>query len=167
MFHHWRSTSESGYSDTITSPPPAEQVQNHSELTHAKMGNINFVADDTMGYNNNVYNYQWNLWGNSGNRSVTGNDMASSFLNLNDIYKRPMNLDEKVNTVDDNKYSEVKTATVERSLEDWLMSGLQLNEGDSMYSANMSPRQPFIPTPSSPDDPKRLHVSNIPFIPTP
>merc|ERR1719334_706305 len=85
-----RSTSESGYSDAISSPPPLmDQIQNRLEYLSSPMykdDNMPYAAGggDLVGEYSKLYNYQSSILGNSTDdpyRLPSGDVMNSHFLN--------------------------------------------------------------------------------------
>jgi len=157
-----RSTSESGYSDAISSPPPLDQFQNRQESLSSPMykdNNMPYAAEggDLVGEYSKLNNFQASIWGNSTDdpyRDV----MNSHFLNVENIYKLPAKGTDFAQSVQKGYY-EAKHEGSKVDLEDW-MSGLTLHDAQSPNSSTPLSQSTGV---SSPDVPKRLHVSNIPF----
>jgi len=144
-----RSTSESGYSDTLASPSPQDQYQ-HRQETIATMGSRDYSTGNMVVGSSNVFDYQGDQ---SGTWGVVGKATDPLLMNVEDLYKLPR---DKQN--EEAKFDPKKVDNELLSLENLMRSGLRINEGVSLYSS-VSQRQASL----SPDVPKRLHVSNIPF----
>ena len=160
-YKHRRSTSESGYSDTLASPSPQDQYQYRKD-------NIATMMDNVAVGESKVPSYQWeksNIWeyrdtADPFRRNVEVNKY-SMLMNGEDSFKMPT--EEQTIKANEMTCNPKKVGTMELTQENFLMSRLRLNEEGSKYNPNLSQGQAFIPPTFSPDVPKRLHVSNIPF----
>jgi len=161
-YKYRRSTSESGYSDTLASPSPQDQYQyRKGNIATMMMGNI-AVGEPKMPSNQWEKSSIWEYRDTDYFKRNVEVNKDSLLLDVDDFYKMPTE-EEISNANNDMVYTRKKVGTKELSSENLLMSGLKLNEEGSKYNSNLSLRQAFIPSTFSPDVPKRLHVSNIPF----
>jgi len=172
-YSYRRSTLESGYSDTVSSPSPLDQYrQSQDALANSfyKDKAINMFnkteTGDTVGDLSQMYTGQSSMWGNSymePYKRYLSNTLDFHLMNVENIYNQPSK-DPVTTEAANEESSHAKNRGGKVALEDW-MSGLSLNDVTSKDSSVTSSKQPRVPsTPfSSPDISKRLHVSNIPF----
>jgi len=166
--YYKRSTSESGFSDTLASPSPQDQYQYRQESI-ATMVNRDYSSMANMAVgNSNMPDYQWDqssIWGYKSNdpyKRFVGKTIDRHLMNVEDIYK--LQRDEQNNiTQGEAKFAPRRDEDEMLSLGSLMKSGLRINEGDAMYNSNVSKSPAAISPSFSPDVPKRLHVSNIPF----
>jgi len=149
--YYKRSTSESGYSDTLASPSPQDQYQYRQE-TIATMVNSDYSSMGNMAVgSSNMPDYQWDQPSIWGYRSI-------------DPYERVVGKTIDHHLVDEEaKFVRKKVDNEMLSLENLMKSGLRIDEGGARYSSNVSKSPATISPSFSPAAPKRLHVSNIPF----
>jgi len=166
--YYKRSTSESGYSDTLASPSPQDQYQFRQESI-ATMVNRDYSSMANMAVgNSNMPDYQWDqssIWGCRSNdpyKSFVGKTTDHHLMNVENIYKLQRDEQNNITTQGEAKFVP-RREDDEMSLESLMKSGLRINEGDAMYSSNVSKSPASISPSFSTDAPKRLHVSNIPF----
>jgi len=167
--YYKRSTSESGYSDTLASPSPQDQYQFRQESI-ATMVNRDYSSMANMAVgNSNMPDYQWDqssIWGCRSNdpyKSFVGKTTDHHLMNVENIYKLQRDEQNNITTQGEAKFVPRREDDEMLSLESLMKSGLRINEGDAMYSSNVSKSPASISPSFSPDAPKRLHVSNIPF----
>jgi len=160
-FNYRRSTSESGYSDTPASPLAQDQYQCSQETT-VTMANRDFSSGNTAVGGSNMLDYQWDLTSIWGERAidpykrVVGNTIDPLLMNVDGI-RLPRGKEISV-TDTGAMFIPKKDEDEMMFLEKLMKSGLTISEGATKYN-----QQTSISPSLSPDVPRRLHVSNIPF----
>ena len=168
FYNYRRSTSESGYSDTLASPSPQDQYQYRQDTIATMVNRNNNMSTMAVG-DSKMTNYQWDqpgIWGyrdSDSYKRVVGNSTDPLLVNVDDIYKLPR---DSQMTKSDKMTNDVKTVEDELlSMENAMKTGLRIDQESLLSGGNSAQRQwqAFSSPSFSPEAPKRLHVSNIPF----